>query len=201
MENPENKYLTTESTHPFPGLTGDLKKHTPESYKQLKSTIGVLSNEKRWDMTQDTSARHLEVIRCRRAGDKWSDVAQKTNYSVIRAKQIWKEYLDENNSLVQEERNLAKQEELSKLDLLEADLYSLLDPSSALGLQTYNIKFKIMEHRAKLLGLYEAVKTESKIEVTISHEERLRQLDEAMIDGSISAKYIDITNKEESNDI
>lgn len=126
----------------------------------------------------EADVREREVINLRRKGKSFRQIADELGLSGPgAAHNIFKRVMEKDYEITKEAAMAHREEQLHQLDeqlglLLERQL---VDPDN---LNVTDRILKVLERKSKLLGLDAALKTETKVDMSMSHEEILDMLDQ-----------------------
>lgn len=129
-------------------------------------------------LMNNADIREREVINLRRQGKSFRQIADILELSGPgAAHNIFKRVMEKDYEITKEAAMAHREEQLHQLDeqlglLLERQL---VDPDN---LNVTDRILKVLERKSKLLGLDAAIKTETKVDMVMSHEEALEQLDD-----------------------
>lgn len=143
-----------------------------------------------------TDINEQEVIKLRRKGYSFQKIADTLGLANRgSAYNIFKRVMERDYALTQEEVETYRAEELARLEEIHHKLMDYIDESRG-GLQIVDRILKVMDRKAKLLGLDAPTRTETKVDMSLSHEQALLELDREDLSNGVPMTY-DITSDDE----
>tara|TARA_R110000796_G_scaffold11041_3_gene36896 strand:+ start:875 stop:1408 length:534 start_codon:yes stop_codon:yes gene_type:complete len=141
-----------------------------------KRDIRASGNEKK-RMMHNTDITERDVITLRRTGKSFRQISDELNLSGPgAAHKIFVRVMDKDWEITKDAAMAHREEQMH---IIDEQLGLLLERqrSDPDNLQVVDRILKVLERKSKLIGLDSAVKTETKVDMALSHEQALEMLD------------------------